>query len=304
MKLGFVSAILPELNLGQVLEFAASEAFDCVEVMCWPVGKAERKFAGVTHIDVNALTQTRADDVNALCARHGVSLSGLGYYPNPLDPDLAAAKRQVDHLKKVIAAGPKLGLRNVNTFVGRDWTRTVDENWPRFLKTWKPIIAFAEDHGVRIGIENCPMSFTRDEWPGGKNLLTTPVIWRRAFRDIPSEHFGLNYDPSHFILQFMDPVSPLSEFKSKLFHLHAKDARIRTERINDVGIFAYPLEFHQPRIPGFGDIDWARYMAALYDIGYDGPVCIEVEDGTFGNTLEGRKRAIKTAGNVLRPFFS
>jgi len=303
MKLGFVSAILPELELDQVLEFAAGEGFDCVEVMCWPVGKAERKFAGVTHIDVNSLTRARADDINALCVRHGVSLSGLGYYPNPLDPDLAAAKRQVDHLRKVIAAAPKLGLNIVNTFVGRDWTRTVDENWPRFLKTWKPVIAFAEDHGVRIGIENCPMSFTRDEWPGGKNLLTTPVIWRRAFRDIPSNHFGLNYDPSHFILQFMDPVSPLREFKDKLFHLHAKDARIRTERINDVGIFAYPLEFHQPRIPGFGDIDWARYMAALYDIGYDGPVCIEVEDATFGNTLEGRKRAVKAAGNVLRPFF-
>jgi len=303
MKLGFVSAIFPDLSLEQVIEFAASEGLDCVEVMCWPVGKAERKFAGVTHIDINTLTPARADDINALCARHGVSLSGLGYYPNPLDPDPAAAKRQVDHLKKVIAAAPKLGLTNVNTFVGRDWTKSVDENWPCFLKTWRPIIAFAEDHGVRIGIENCPMSFTRDEWPGGKNLLTTPVIWRRAFNDIPSDHFGLNYDPSHFILQFMDPVSPLREFKDKLFHLHAKDARIRTESLNDVGIFAYPLEFHQPRIPGFGNIDWARYMAALYDIGYDGSVCVEVEDGTFGNTLDERKRAIKVAGNVLRPFF-
>lgn len=302
MKLGFVTAILPELTLDQVLEFAAGQGFDCLEVMCWPVGKAERKFAGVTHIDVAGFTQARADDVNALCARHGVSLSGLGYYPNPLDPDAAAAQRQVDHLKKVIAAAPKLGLKNVNTFVGRDWTRTVDENWPRFLKTWKPLIALAEDHGIRIGIENCPMSFTRDEWPGGKNLATTPVIWRRMFADIPSKHFGLNYDPSHFILQFMDPLSPLREFKGKLFHLHAKDVRIRRERIDEVGVFAYPLEWHQPRIPGFGDIDWPRFMAALYDVGYDGPVCIEVEDATFGPTLPGRKRAIQVAGDVLRPF--
>ena len=120
MKLGFVTAILPELNLDQVLAFAAAERFDCVEVMCWPVGKAERRFAGVTHIDVNGLTSAQADDVNALCAKHGVSLSGLGYYPNPLDPDVVAAKRQVDHLKKVIRAAPKLGLKNVNTFVGRD----------------------------------------------------------------------------------------------------------------------------------------------------------------------------------------
>jgi sugar phosphate isomerase/epimerase len=304
MKLGFVSAILPELTLDQVLAFARAEGFACVEIMCWPVGKAERKFAGVTHIDVAGLTRAQADDINALCAKHGVAISGLGYYPNPLDPDLTAARRQVDHLKKVIVAAEKLGLENVNTFIGRDWTRTVDENWPRFLKTWKPLIAFAEDHGIKIGIENCPMFFTRDEWPGGKNLATSPVIWRRMFSDIPSKHFGLNYDPSHFILQHMDPASPLREFRSKLFHLHAKDVRIRRERINEVGIFACPLEWHQPRIPGFGDVNWAQFMGMLYDVGYEGPVAIEVEDDTFGKTLEGRQAAIKVAGNVLRPYFA
>ncbi len=303
MKLGFVTAIVPELNLDQVLGFAASEGFGCIEVMCWPVGKAERKFAGVTHIDVTGFTKAQADGVNALCAKHGVSLSGLGYYPNPLDPDLAAAKRQVDHLKKVILAAGKLGLRNVNTFVGRDWTKTIDENWPRFLKTWKPIIAFAEDHGVKIGIENCPMSFTRDEWPGGKNLAVSPVVWRRMFSDIPSDNFGLNYDPSHFVLQRMDPLSPLREFKDKLFHLHAKDMIVHPEKLNEVGIFAFPKDWHTPRIPGLGDINWAQFMARLYEIGYDGPICIEVEDGTFGQTLAGRKQAVKVAGNVLRPFF-
>jgi sugar phosphate isomerase/epimerase len=303
MKLGFVSAILPELNLDQVLSFAAAERLACVEIMCWPVGKAERKYAGITHIDVTGFTQAQADEVNALCARHGVGISGLGYYPNPLDPNPTAAKVVVEHLRKVIVAAEKLGLKNVNTFVGRDWTKSVDDNWPRFLKTWKPLIAFAEDHGIRIGIENCPMLFTRDEWPGGKNLMTSPVIWRRAFGDISSKNFGLNYDPSHFILQHMDPLSPLREFKEKLFHLHAKDVRIRCERINDVGIFAYPLEWHQPRIPGYGDIDWAKFMAVLMDAGYDGPVCIEVEDDTFGKTLEGRKAAVRVARNVLAPFF-
>jgi sugar phosphate isomerase/epimerase len=304
MKLGFVSAILPELSLEEVLKFAAAERLACVEIMCWPVGKAERKYAGITHIDVTGFSKTQADDVNALCAKHSVGISGLGYYPNPLDPNPEAAKVAVEHLKKVFVAAEKLGLKNVNTFVGRDWTKSVDDNWPQFLKTWKPLIAFAEDHGIKIGIENCPMLFTRDEWPGGKNLMTTPVIWRRAFSDIPSKNFGLNYDPSHFILQHMDPLSPLCEFKDKLFHLHAKDVRIRCERINDVGVFAVPVEWHQPRIPGYGDINWARFMAALMNIGYDGPVCIEVEDDTFGKTLEGRKAAVKVARNVLQPFFA
>jgi len=123
------------------------------------------------------------------------------------------------------------------------------------------------------------------------------------FRDIPSKHFGLNYDPSHFVLQRMDPLSPLAEFKNKLFHLHAKDMLVHPEKLNEVGIFAVPKEWHTPRIPGFGDINWAHFMAKLHEIGYDGPVCIEVEDGTFGDTLAGRKAAIKIAGYVLRPFF-
>ncbi|HVY69541.1 MAG TPA: sugar phosphate isomerase/epimerase family protein, partial [Verrucomicrobiae bacterium] len=260
LQLGFVSAILPELSLKEVLAFARNEGFACVEAMCWPTGKAERKFAGVTHVDVIGFSQAQADDVNALCAAQQVSLSGLGYYPNPLDPDAAVAKQAVAHLKKVIVAAAKLGLRNVNTFVGRDWTKSVDENWPRFLKTWKPLIAFAEDHDIKIGIENCPMLFTRDEWPGGKNLATTPVIWRRMFSDITSDHFGLNYDPSHFVLQQMDPASPLREFQSKLFHLHAKDVKLRHDRLNETGVFAHPLEWHQPRIPGFGEMDWGRFL--------------------------------------------
>ncbi len=304
MKLGFVSAILPELSLDQVLAFARAEGFACVEVMCWPVGKAERKFAGVTHVDVAGFMPAQADDVKALCAKHGVTLSGLGYYPNPLDPNPAVARRCVEHLKKVIVAAEKLGLGNVNTFAGRDWTKGVDDNWPRFLKTWRPLIAFAEDHDIKIGIENCPMLFTRDEWPGGKNLATTPVIWRRMFNDIPSNHFGLNFDPSHFVLQQMDPVSPLREFQDKLFHLHAKDVEILRDRLNEVGVFAHPLEWHRPRIPGQGEIDWANFLSALAATTYRGPVCIEVEDDTFGQTLEGRKRAVKEAGNGLRPFFA
>ena len=304
MKLGFVSAIVPELSLEQVLAFARDEGFACIEAMCWPVGKAERKFAGVTHVDVTGFTQVKADEVNALCARYGVSLTALGYYPNPLDPDPAVARHCVEHLKKVIVAAERLGLKNVNTFVGRDWTKSVDDNWPRFLKTWKPLIKFSEDHGIKMGIENCPMSFTKDEWPGGKNLMTTPVIWRRAFGDIPSKNFGLNYDPSHFVLQHMDPASPLREFQDKLFHLHAKDVKIRRDRINQAGVFAHPLEWHQPRIPGYGDMDWGNFMGALMETTYRGPVCIEVEDDTFGKTLAGRKDAVRVAGNVLRPYFT
>lgn len=303
MKLGFFTAILPECSFNQIADFAEANHFGCLEVACWPSGKAERKFAGVTHIDVTNLTQGQADDFNAICAQRRVNISALGFYPNPLDPDPAVSKKAVDHFKKVVVAAQKLGLKNANTFVGRDWTRTIDENWPRFIKTWKPIIAFAEDHGIKVGIENCPMSFTGDEWPGGKNLATSPVIWRRMFNDISSRNFGLNYDPSHFVLQRMDPISPLMEFKDRLFHLHAKDMVVHPERLNEVGIFAFPKEWHTPRIPGFGEIDWPKFMAKLREIDYQGALCIEVEDDTFGKSLEGRQAALKVARNVLAPYF-
>jgi len=302
MRLGFVTAILPELSLDEVLAFAAAEGFACVEAMCWPVGAAERKYAGVTHVDVTDFTSAKAADVLAACARHGVALSGLGYYPNPLDPDPVVADAAVAHLRRVITAAPLLGLDTVNGFVGRDWRRTVDDNWPRFLATWRPLVRLAEEHGVRIGIENCPMLFTEDEWPGGKNLLTTPAVWRRAFTDIDSPSFGLNYDPSHLVLQGMDPLGPLEEFRGKLVHLHAKDVRLDARAIADVGRFDFPNRWHQPRIPGFGEIDWGRFIGELLRVGYDGPLCIEVEDATFGKSLEGRKRALRTARDVLRPY--
>ncbi len=302
IQLGFVSAILPDLDLEAVAKFAAAEGFDCVELMCWPVGKAERKYAGVTHVDVTTLTQGRAEEIHGALQAHGIAISGLGYYPNPLDPNPEIAKAAVAHIRKVILAAELLGVRQMNTFIGRDWTKSVDENWPAFRKTWRPLVQFAEDHGVRIGIENCPMLFTRDEWPGGKNLAHAPAIWRRMFEEIPSRHFGLNYDPSHLVWQHMDWRAPLREFRDRLFHIHAKDVRIRRDKLNEVGILATPLQYHEPCIPGLGEIDWGEFVGELMSVGYEGPVCIEVEDDAFGKSLEGRQRALRTAARHLRNF--
>lgn len=302
MKLGFVSAILPELSLEEVLDFAAAEGFACVELMCWPKGKAERRYAGVTHVDVALLSDKEAERIKALCRKKGVSISGLGYYPNALAPDEAEAKVYVEHIRKVIAAAAKLGVNQMNTFIGRDWTKSVDDNWPRFRKTWPPLIKFAEEQGVRIGIENCAMLFTKDEWPGGKNLAHSPAIWRRMFEDIPSRSFGLNFDPSHLVWQQMDYLQPLREFASRISHVHAKDVRVDRERLNQVGILACPLEYHCPKLPGLGEIDWGRFCSVLGDTGYQGPVCIEVEDRAYEGSVESRKAALRQAGRFLRNF--
>jgi hypothetical protein len=302
MQLGFVSAILPDLSFDQVFETAGRIGFDCVEVCCWPVGRAERRYAGVSHIDVGNLCEKTVAGIQATVSRTGVGISGLGYYPNPLSPVTTEAETAVAHLHVVIEAASRLGLQRVNTFVGRDWTKSVDDNWPRFLETWTPIIRKAEKHGVKIGIENCPMLFTADEWPGGKNLATTPEIWARMFEAIPSECFGLNYDPSHMIWQHMDYLGPMREFRDRLFHIHAKDVRLDQHKLDRVGILAHPNRYHTPKLPGMGDVNWGKFFSTLTDCGYRGSVCVEVEDRAWEGTLDDRIASLQQSCNYLRNF--
>lgn len=302
MQLGFVSAILPDLSFEQVFRQAESVGYDCVEVCCWPAGKAERRYAGVSHIDVAGISEHLVTEIRRTVESTGIRISGLGYYPNALSPNSSEAELAVAHIHVVIEAAYRLGIDRVNTFIGRDWTKSVDDNWPRFLSTWKPIIRLAEDRGVRVGIENCPMLFTADEWPGGKNLATSPEIWTRMFSDIPSDHFGLNYDPSHMIWQHMDYLQPMRDFRDKLFHIHAKDVRLDQARLNRVGILAHPNQYHTPKLPGMGDVDWGRFFSILTDVGYRGPVCVEVEDRSYEGSLEDRIASLRQSHSYLRNF--
>ena len=301
MQLGFVTAILHDLPFDEVLAFAAGEGFAVVEPMCWPVGRAERKYAGVTHIDVSDLTQDRADDIRAAADRAGVGLSALGYYPNVLSDDATHAGPALAHLRAVIAAAPRLGLSTVTTFIGADHRAHPDDNFARFLEVWPDVLRLAEQHDVRIAIENCPMLFTRDEWPSGKNLAYSPAVWRKMFAALPSTHFGLNYDPSHMIWQFMDHLAPIAEFKDRLFHIHAKDTAVNRRKLNESGILSQGWQ--TPVIPGRGEVDWDGFFSALQSVGYDGPVCIEVEDDTFGKTPDGRQRALRESRRALETYF-
>lgn len=301
MQLGFVSAIFGDLPLEEVLAFAAAEGYDCVEAMCWPQRGPDRKYGGVCHIDVDDFTQARADDVLAMCAQHGVGLSALGYYSNPLAEDAEEAEQACTHLKKLIGAAPLLGLETVNSFVGAHTKLSLEENLQRFAEVWPALVRYGEERGVRIGIENCPMLFP-DSWPFGMNLARTPAIWRRMFETIPSASFGLNYDPSHLVMQLMDPIAPICEFGPRIFHTHAKDMRIDRRRLDEVGSLAPPMERSTAKIPGLGDIDWGKWIGALTDAQFDGPVCVEVEDEAFTATLSGRKRSLRISRSVLRPL--
>lgn len=302
MKLGFVSAIFPDLNLEEVFSFASETGYACVEIMCWPVGKAERRYAGVTHVDVTGMSASQASEIKDQVTAAGVEISALGYYPNALSADQEEARTSIEHLRKVIEAAPKLGLQVVTSFIGRDPARSIEGNWPRFKKVWEPLIKHAETHGVRIGIENCPMYFTDDEWPSGKNLAYAPAIWRRMFEEIPSDHFGLNFDPSHLIWMQMDYVKAIREFGSKFVHVHAKDARVNRDLLDDVGILATPLQYHTPKIPGLGDVDWGKFFSALSETSYRGPVCVEVEDRPYEHSLESRKGSLRQSLRFLSQF--
>lgn len=302
MKLGFVSAILAELTFEELVNYAYENGFCCIEAMCWPVGKAERRYAGVTHIDVSSMDNEKVAYIKQYLSGKKVKLSALGYYPNPLDPDPVKAEFYCGHIKEVIKAAAMLDINMVTTFIGRNQYLNTAENLKKFKEVWTPIIKFAEDNKVKIAIENCPMLFTKDEWPGGQNLATTPAIWRKMFELVPSEYFGLNYDPSHFIWQRIDYIKPVYEFRDKIFHVHFKDIKIYEDKLKDVGIMATPLEYISPKLPGLGDVNWGRFISALTDIGYRGAACIEVEDKAFEDSLSSRKKALEISKKNVGQF--
>ncbi len=302
MQLGLVSAILDQSDFYEMIDIVAENGLDCVEVACWPAGKAERRYAGVSHIDTENLTKEQAEEYKDYAAEKKVAISALAYYPNPLDENLEKRQRVIDHIYSVIDAAKLMEINLVTTFIGRMPTKTISENLKEVEKVWKPILAYAEKQKVKIAIENCPMLFTEDEWPGGQNLMTTPALFRKIFDLLDSDYLGLNYDPSHFVWQQMDYLAPIYEFKDKLFHVHYKDIKVYRNKLQKVGVMATPLEYMSPKLPGLGDVDWGKYVSALTDVGYSGYTCIEVEDRAYESDYEDVKRSIKQSTHYLRNF--
>jgi sugar phosphate isomerase/epimerase len=302
MKLGLMSAAFPAMPLDRLAGWASGNGFEMLEVACWPPSKAERRYAGVTHIDVTELTQQGARDVLDLMERHNLQISSLAYYPNPLHPDPEHRQMVADHLKRVIAAAEMLKVPIVGTFVGRDRSRTIEDNLGEFEKVWPPLVQFATDHGVKIAIENCPMIFSNDEWPGGDNLATTPDIWRKMWEIIPDPGFGLNLDPSHLVWQMIDYTRVVYDFGPRILHVHAKDMRIDREQLYQRGILSLGMGWEVPRLPGLGEVQWDQFIAALYAVGYDYVVSIEHEDRAFEGTEELVKRGFLISRDVLRPY--
>lgn len=302
MKLGFFTAALPDNTLEQVAKWGAESGFQAIEVACWPREKAARRYGGVTHIDVTTLNHSKVKEIRRMLDDNGLVISALGYYPNPLHPDADHRRKVISHLKKVIEAAALLEVPVVGTFTGKDKNKTVPQNMEAFAKTWPPIVKFANDHDIKIAIENCPMIFSYNEWPGGDNLASTPAIWRKMWEIIPDEHFGLNLDPSHLILQMIDYERVVGEFAGRIFHVHAKDLHIDREGLYNNGALSQGMGWQVPRLPGLGDIDWGKFFAALTAAHYDYVVSIEHEDRNFEGSEELVKRGFYLSRDVLKPY--
>ncbi|HEY1419264.1 MAG TPA: sugar phosphate isomerase/epimerase [Candidatus Dormibacteraeota bacterium] len=300
MKLGLLTAAFPDLSLEQVAEWAHDNGFEALEIACWPSsGGARRRYAGVSHIDVESFDPKQVRNV---LRRYNLDISALAYYPNPLDPDLAAQKAADEHLRRVIEAAQRLEVGVVGTFVGRDQHKSVAANLEDFKRVWPPIVRFAHEHHVKIAIENCPMIFSADEWPGGRNLAYSPSLWRRLFEIVPDDNFGLNFDPSHLVWQFIDYTRAVREFGSRIFHVHAKDLEVDRDGLYEEGVMSLGIGWQIPRLPGLGEVRWDRFISALYGAGYDWVVSVEHEDRNFEGSLELVQRGFVIARNVLRPL--
>jgi sugar phosphate isomerase/epimerase len=303
MKLGFLTACLAGAALSDIVAWAATEGFEALEVAVWPRGES-RPFEA-SHIDVVSLGQARADEVRELFASHKLECSALAYYENNLHSDEELRRARHEHLRSCIDAAQRLRCPFVGTFIGRDPTRTVQENVKLAEEVLPPLVDYAGERGVRLIVENCPMEgWHPDGYPA--NLGYSPELWEWMF----SLGFYLNYDPSHLTWLGIDPISALHAAADRIVHAQAKDVEIKLVDRNRFGVFGKALHRTDPwdngwyryRAPGLGVIDWRRIVDALYQVGFEGVLSVEHEDPVWSGDDERVKNGLRIARNTLRPL--
>jgi sugar phosphate isomerase/epimerase len=254
------------------------------------------------------LSPARVEEIKGECARRGVTISALGYYPNALHDDPEHRERVVAHLKQVILGAERLGVDILGTFTGRpaaiagrSWQENIDRHFAEFMKVWPGLVRFAADHGVRIAIEHCPMLW-HDTWPGGDNLGYSPALLHRMFEAVPDSNFGIMYDPSHFIWQRIDYIRFIYDFAKRIFCVHAQDMDLDEEMCYQHGILSSGIGVQQRRIPGMGRVNWREVVKALYNVGYDSVLNIEHEDSNWEGSVEKVKQGFLIARRFLATY--
>ncbi|MBP9517761.1 MAG: sugar phosphate isomerase/epimerase [Fervidobacterium sp.] len=294
MKIGFLTVPLNGMDVKEIIHWAAESGFEAIEVAAWPV-ENERDFSATT-VNVDEITSRDIQEIRDTLTEYGILISSLAYYDNNLDANLDKRKKINNHLIKVIDLAHNLGVELVGTFIGRDITKTVEENIVEFEKVFKPIIAYAESRNVKLMIENCPMMGWQEEEKIG-NIFYSPELWREIFRITP-DSFGINFDPSHLYWLGIDIFDAIKEFAPRIFHAHAKDVEIDVNTLYDQSILGHfgtnghGKSWWTYRLPGFGTIDWRRFIRELQKVGYDYVLSIEHEDPIWSGSIEKSQKGL------------
>jgi sugar phosphate isomerase/epimerase len=301
MKLGFLTACLPELSLSDLARWAALTGFDSLEVAAWPI-PGDREHTAC-HVDVANFDRGHANRLMISLAEHGLTVSALGYYENLLHGDSTRRRAIHQHLRACIDAAQFLGVDCVGTFIGRDLTQTVHQNLVAASTILPPLVTYARERGVRLAIENCPMTgWHPDGHPG--NLAYSPELWDWMFE------FGLylNFDPSHLVWLGIDPVATACQYASRVIHVQAKDVRVDARMRAHYSIFGEIVNRSDPWntgwwsycLPGQGEVPWTRLLGALRTHNYNGVVSIEHEDPSSGSSEDAIKLGLQSSLATLR----
>ncbi len=303
-ELGLMTAIVPELDLDGVCQKVAPLGIKTLELACWPQGSgADRKFAGVCHLDVVNFTAEKAAAAHAIVAKYGMTIGALGFFPNVLSTNREERAAARAHSAEVLNAASFMKVP-MSTFIGRNQEGNAVANEDAFLAYWPRFIARAEEKEVTVAIENCPMKFTNDEWPAGKNLAHTLPFQQWMFYRVPSQNFGLEPDPSHWVWQEMEMDAVMPPMYKRIRLVHLKDAKRELEKRAIVGVLANPAEYHTPRLPGLGQVNWDNYFRHLEAAGYEGPMFIEIEDPDYNGSLENRLDGIAKSARFIQPYLN
>lgn len=287
MKLGFLSTCLIEWGPEQLAQFAEKEAFDTLQLNA---GRRSR------HIDWEAVARGEAEELSATLASHGVACSSLLCAGLPfLDPDPEQRAQAASHLGTVLRAAHSLGVPVVSTLPGSRIGARWAENVAAFKEVFTPLAEMAEGLDVKIAFENCPM--TRGSTPV-RSIAYAPAVWDAMFDAVPSPVLGLEFDPSHLFWLGVDPLPLLREYSSRIWHVHAKDTEVFPERRQRESILGE--SWWRFCLPGYGSIDWGRFIGTLCDVGYEGAVTIEHEDRAWLGSDERVTAGLRYTRDYLR----
>jgi sugar phosphate isomerase/epimerase len=306
MKLGFLTACMPERSLEEIAAWAGSNGFEALELAAWP-SLGDRPFtASHVHADAEHGAAAEAERVLGILDASGLAVSALAYYDNNLSPDPAEREAFHRHLRLCVDVAAELGGVPVGTFIGRDPGRSVAENLRDAEGIFPPLVEYAGERGVRLMIENCVMEgWHPDGYPG--NLAYSPELWEWMF----SLGLHLNFDPSHLLWLGIDPVDALRPYVDRVAHAHAKDAEMFAAERNRYGFFGrtatreedpWDMGWWRYRLPGLGEVDFRRYVDTLYEGGFEGVLSVEHEDPVWGGTPELVEAGLRIARDNLRPL--